>query len=435
MTVRFHSHASISVEGESSVLLTDPWFGGEVFHDSWRLLVPPDPDLVDFDRLRHIWISHEHPDHLHFPTLRDIRERTSHPVTVYYRRQEDQGVREAVAKLGFNVVELHPHEETPIEPDLSITIFPTRRDTAAVIRAGDRIVLNQNDCRLAGSEVDAIRRMFPRIDAWFFQFSLAGYYANSDDEEGLRRAREWHLRLIAEYGEAFRPATFIPFASFVGFTKMANAYLNAWMVSLDDVVQGLPHLPSQVLWNGDRVLWEGWEGRNGRNLARWRDVFAAPVDARPSLPVDEAELLREGELLASASVSRELAPFRPGEIHLQIAETGRAAAIDFRRGRFALLDRPDPGKLAGILPGEELLFFLKFPWGADTLHITACFQVTHAERWRRLMRFRHSLYAGTEKDEYRRRGIPWLAGRLARGVWHRARRVLPVVAGMASLAS
>jgi hypothetical protein len=45
-----------------------------------------------------------------------------------------------------------------------------------------------------------------------------------------------------------------------------------------------------------------------------------------------------------------------------------------------------------VLPGEELLVFLRFPWGADTLNITACVQVRKPFAWRWLTYFRHGVY-------------------------------------------
>ena len=46
--------------------------------------------------------------------------------------------------------------------------------------------MNQNDCYFTEDQATAIKREFPDIDAWFFQFSLAGHHANPDDESGLR---------------------------------------------------------------------------------------------------------------------------------------------------------------------------------------------------------------------------------------------------------
>ncbi len=424
MNVRFLSHACIAIEHEGDLLLIDPWFRGKIFNESWSLLAPPDLAELDFSRLRHIVISHEHPDHLSFTTLRDIRERTEASITVYYREQQNPNVCEAIERLGYAVVDLPARKETRIAPGLTVTSYPTRQDAAQLFRIGDRTILNQNDCQLVPEEVTAIREACSHIDLWLFQFSLAGYYANSDDPEGLARARQSHLHLISDYYEAFHPEIFVPYASFVMFCKEANAYMNDWVVDLDTVVDALPGAPIQILGPGDSVLWRDWAERNALNLGRWREIFARKGKIEPHQLVDEADILRAAKQLAAEAVVRELLPFRPTESHFQIQESGHALAIDFLRGRAAILGSPHPQKLAGVLPGEELLYFLKYPWGADTLNITACFRVVNALRWRRLLRFRNALYRGTERDAFRAKGLPWLLGRIARGVWNRARSIL-----------
>src|SRR4029434_3828563 len=75
--LRFHAHACTSLEVDGQVLLTDPWFDGTVFNRSWALRVKPDLAGIPFDRVRCVWVSHEHPDHFHLPSLRTIRERVS----------------------------------------------------------------------------------------------------------------------------------------------------------------------------------------------------------------------------------------------------------------------------------------------------------------------------------------------------------------------
>src|SRR5205823_12128573 len=57
------SHASVLIEAGPIVLLTDPWFMGAVFNESWALLCPPALTPTTLQGVTHIWISHEHPDH------------------------------------------------------------------------------------------------------------------------------------------------------------------------------------------------------------------------------------------------------------------------------------------------------------------------------------------------------------------------------------
>jgi hypothetical protein len=390
--VRFYSHACIAIEGKRDTLLTDPWFFGDVFHDSWTLHAPPDIDTIDFNRVRHIWISHAHPDHLHIPSLRLIRERASGPVTVYYRQEDNSRVHDALTQLGFDVVELEPHKETIITEDIAITIFKTGYDSALVIRLGNQVILNLNDCTLSQTEIDSLNRMFPRVDAMFYQFSPGGF-----NPAKLQATRESFLRKVERLFNAVRPAVFVPFASFFYFSKEENAYLNDWIISLDDFVAALPHLPTQILYTGDVLLWQQWKTRNDLNLVRWRESMHAPKKIRPHAYVDEIDILAAGERLVRDVVTRGLARYGPGEIHLEIGETGRAVAIDFRRGRFGILDRPNPQKLALTVPGQDLLIFLKAPTGGAALYFSGCLYVVDVEKWKRLQRFRDSLSLNTAK--------------------------------------
>jgi len=393
LTVSFVEHASILIEiNRTELLLCDPWYEGGIFNDSWTLLKKPELDKIDFSRLKHIWISHEHPDHLNFPTLKKIRELTNSNLTIYFRKQENPNVRDSLRELGFNVVELEPHIEREIAPGIFINSFPSGIDCALVIRSKDCVILNQNDCQLIRSETRKIRKQYPRIDLWFFQFSLAGYYANHDDTEGLKQAKEKHLNLIRRYYEAFKPTIFVPFASFVAFSKEGNAYLNNWRVSLDEITTRLNDLPVQIVWSGDKILWNGWEERNKKNLKLWRDLFASPIEIKPHPFVDESELIDAGKKMVRQRPDSWVRLLPPPETHLKILETGKAAVIDFRKGEFRIESEPDKSKLAGILPSEELWFFLKYPYGADTLNITSCFYVVDQFKWKRLLYYRDSLY-------------------------------------------
>ena len=385
--VRFNSHACLTVEGARETLLTDPWLFGEVFHGSWALRPKPHLGALDLAEVGHVWISHAHPDHLHVPSLRRIRDHRSGPLTIYYQRTSDRTVRNTLVRQGFEVVELTPRRETPIASDMSLTVFPTRADSAVVIRLGDRVILNQNDCSLAPNEVGALRRMFPRIDAWFFQFSLGGYYANRDDHAGLEAARRLHLGLVAHYYAALRPRIFVPFASFFCYCKEGNAFLNDWSLTPAQAVAALPDLPAQILRPGDELLWRDWEQRNVANLDWWEKTLRAPLVIEPHAAVADSALLAAARTLVEDMRARGLGRFGPARTQLEIRETGRVIALDFHRGRAELLEQADPQELAISAPAEELLFFLKSPHGSNIFY-GSCFDVRDVHRWVRLREFR-----------------------------------------------
>jgi hypothetical protein len=185
----------------------------------------------------------------------------------------------------------------------------------------------------------------------------------------------------------------VPFASFFSFAKAGNAHLNDWAVTPADLLSALPELPTQVLWSGDALLWEGWEARNLVNVERWEAALRGARPVAPHAPVDERELETAGRALVQEVAARGLALYAPGETHLQVRETGRVAAVDCRRGRFELRDAADPRRLAVVIPGDELLYFLRSPHGAS-VYFGSCYEVVDADRWRRLRGFRAAMLLG-----------------------------------------
>ena len=390
--LRFLNHACIRVEHGSEALLCDPWFSGRVFNQSWGLLEETEVDALDLRDVRHIWISHEHPDHLHFPTLRAIRERISGEVTVYYRRQKAQHVREALEGLGFSFVALAAGESYRLGAGFSITPFESEDDCALLIEAGDRVILNQNDCRLSDSNCRKIKQRFPRIDAWLFQFSLAGYCGNRDDPEALRGAHRAQLESIRHYHAHFSPEVYIPFASFIYFCKVRNAYLNDFVVDIEDVWDMLRGRRVQILCPDEALDWEAQGSSSQASRAFWGDSFKRERSVYPSEATSEARLCEAGQNLVEEAARRIPRFFRIPEVQLETEDTGQVFSLDFRRVSFGVVAQADPEKCAGSLPSEDLLSFIENPTGGDTLNISACFDVRDQWLWLRMIHFRHALY-------------------------------------------
>jgi UDP-MurNAc hydroxylase len=70
MKICFVGHANILVESQNQRILCDPWLVGKVFNNGWALVSPPNPP--SFSTVDYTWISHEHPDHFNFPSLKSV---------------------------------------------------------------------------------------------------------------------------------------------------------------------------------------------------------------------------------------------------------------------------------------------------------------------------------------------------------------------------
>jgi CMP-N-acetylneuraminate monooxygenase len=66
----FNAHASVSIEVDGLNLITDPWLIGSCFVNGWWHAFPPSDEAISrLQEANFIYISHNHPDHLHMPTL------------------------------------------------------------------------------------------------------------------------------------------------------------------------------------------------------------------------------------------------------------------------------------------------------------------------------------------------------------------------------
>ena len=61
---RFLNHSSFIIGN----ILVDPWFKDNIFLKGWNLLKEFDYDINKLS-YEYLFISHEHPDHFHIPTL------------------------------------------------------------------------------------------------------------------------------------------------------------------------------------------------------------------------------------------------------------------------------------------------------------------------------------------------------------------------------
>src|SRR5258708_12801452 len=87
MKIHFVGHACIVAECADASVLMDPWLFGKIFNDSWSLMPEPKFDSAMLDKVDYIWISHEHPDHCHFPTLGSFPEPSKNrPTTPFHTR-------------------------------------------------------------------------------------------------------------------------------------------------------------------------------------------------------------------------------------------------------------------------------------------------------------------------------------------------------------
>lgn len=237
LKVDFIAHACLRIETSHSVVLCDPWFSGSVFNDGWRLEPTPNLRDIDLTNITHIWISHEHPDHLHFPTLKTIAEQVNPAnIQLLFQETNSKKVFKALHDIGYTRHQALRHLETyALDEQLDVFIYAHRHldSCLGVIYEKKNALLNINDTELNQQDCKIIRQRFGTFDVLFNQFSIAGFEGYFDREE-LAANRIAVLDKMVQHHHALGAVVTVPFASFMYFAKSDNCALNEFANSSVD---------------------------------------------------------------------------------------------------------------------------------------------------------------------------------------------------------
>lgn len=103
--VRFVSHACIVIDVLGKRIVTDPWLFGPCFIAGWWHAFPPKADALDLvNSADVVYISHNHPDHMHIETLEKVRR----DIKIVVPDFPSQSTVKPVREMGFTDVEALP---------------------------------------------------------------------------------------------------------------------------------------------------------------------------------------------------------------------------------------------------------------------------------------------------------------------------------------
>lgn len=295
VSITLVSHASAVISIGDTRILTDPWQFGTAFNDSWKLIVPPADLEGMLDTIDFLWISHEHPDHFHIPTLKSLPEAFRKRVTVLFQRSSDSDkmVKAFTGMLGFANVRLLDHRTwVPIAPGAEVYCYHSRQiDSALAVRGGGRTILNLNDCEASARDLETLHGDLGPVDVLLNQFSIAGFDGN---EAQLASEAATILDTMIRDHRTLEATTTVPFASFVYFCCTDNARINRFANSPRRVADRFAKegLDVAVLAPGDSFV-PGQPHDNGAALAKFDAIYdnldALPLTAAAAVPLDQIQ--------------------------------------------------------------------------------------------------------------------------------------------------
>ena len=383
MKITFVNHASFIISSGEVNLICDPWLDGLAFNNGWKLLSETKIKYFDFERITHIWFSHEHPDHFSPPNLLQIPKEIRAKITVLFQETTDHKVANFCKKTGFKeIVELKEDVFFEITKDFSILCNAyTDGDSYAVFKIGDFKILNLNDCVVnAEKNASDIKQKTGEVDLLFTQFAYANKVGNVDDVEQRMAASLEKLRRLAIQNKIFSPRIIVPFASYVYFCHEDNKYMNEGMNKIDRVfrfIQNDLNTECLVMYPGD--VWkpnQPWDSSQAiQNYMRdYNEIaYITPV---------VSELIGE-EMLIDNSIQfiKTLREGYPQKSRFIDSLSTLIYISDYKKtfslsGKFGLVEVKNNYELCDVsISSESLNYCFKELWGFDTLQINARFQI------------------------------------------------------------
>lgn len=218
--------ATAILEHRGKRMLFDPWLDDGIFHGSWFHWPPVAVDIKDLGRFDYVYISHIHEDHCSAGTIRHINRDAE--IIIMDRRPNF--VANFLKSHGFNFSKVHlvpPRKGLKLSEDLFVDMIeadPANEmaylvDSSIVIRWGDHVIFNANDCQPHADGVSYLRKNYPKIDLALLPYSGgSGYpscYSNLSEGEKISERERILKQRIAGFIENTKqidPRYVVPFA-------------------------------------------------------------------------------------------------------------------------------------------------------------------------------------------------------------------------------
>ena len=154
LTIRWLNHATVYIESNGISFITDPWLFGPAFMTGWWLSEPSTVDSIKLlKNADFIYISHNHPDHLHPETLSLVPKNKKVIVADFTTKSTEK----YLSALGFtNIISLEFNYIYEIAADFQISILKSgdfRDDSGIYFNLNGYQILLAVDCNFLNSNI------------------------------------------------------------------------------------------------------------------------------------------------------------------------------------------------------------------------------------------------------------------------------------------
>jgi hypothetical protein len=240
LMLRTMGHASIALyeQGGCPILLTDPWLVGSVYWRSWWLQNYPSPDELDWlAKSERVYVTHEHPDHFHMPSIRRLGAGPRY----LFPALSEQVFLEYMTQQDFRAEVLPALAWQSLSDRVSILSIPTwNDDSLLIIDTPSALILNFNDAKPLSSVVKAIRRLAERSakpKVLLCSYSPASLVNSFSDQSGALKLKEprQYVDYVSRLCDRVGADVYLPFASQAVFNRDDSRWANEHSTTYGDL--------------------------------------------------------------------------------------------------------------------------------------------------------------------------------------------------------
>jgi CMP-N-acetylneuraminate monooxygenase len=259
--------AGLLFEWNGLNILSDPWIEGPCMLGGWTNYPPPGMKVKDLPKIDIIWISHEHSDHYHEPTLSQLEKN----IPVYVTKFDDGRLAKRLQKLGFTkVIQIKTGEPIKITKEIELISFKSGsiwNDSISYWKFGNFTILNCNDAGFNWK----IKDMIGEVDLVCQQFTgptssypvTWNHLDNKQKNDILIRQNIGMLKMMENVADVCNAKYVLPFANFF---ELGNPEHLKYMKiqrknTLETVVKFFKNKKIKVL---DLIPGESWDGASGK---------------------------------------------------------------------------------------------------------------------------------------------------------------------------
>jgi UDP-MurNAc hydroxylase len=379
MNIKLVSHASVIISFTDCCIWTDPWLLGTAFNNSWSLYPSPKIDEKDYEQIDYIWISHEHPDHFHIPTLKHLEDSFKKKITVLYQKNNSDKMIDAFKKMGFSKFIILPHRcLTKLTKDTSVYCYQVgNMDSVLGVVGNDELLLNINDAEMDSNDCKIVLQDLGSPDVVLNQFSIAGYSGHEDREHRLLNYAKTILDNCSNNHIDLKAKSTIPFASFVYFCQDDNCYINRYMNTPLTFAEHMNKkgLEYVILYPGEFYTTE-YLHDNTHSQQQFIQAYAnldskISILKEPSKTIEEIENAFQKRFLQIQEDYHVFFRKILKPVIVKIPDLKKYVIFSLSTGQFNTLEHDENLECDLTINSQPLWFAFTFPFGLQTLGVSA----------------------------------------------------------------